>query len=288
MGQNNQQQQQTVPGVRIDLSNVRGNTRFSDLHEDLQKEIQAIDDFIQKQISFKETIDESMFKNDENIRTLAPDVNLLAGKADTVELALDNDAQAIKGVRELVQQDAEDAKLSFRAIENLKLPPQFHYQNGWRQSMSAAHAADDDAPTPPDLVGYFSNRSDALDAQLRRCTEQVAEIEAHLQTIEASTMAETEALMMRRGGAGQSGDSGVQGKVRELARTMKLFEEAIMKVATRVGGTREEVVELVVGNGLGGANGGNGNGSGGGFGSPWASRSQIGTPVSRDRRAGWS
>ena len=123
MGQGTGQPQQTVPGVKMDLSNIRGNTRFSDLHEDLQKEIQAIDDFIQKQISFKESIDQALPRAEESIKTIPTDVTFLTGRADTVELALDNDAQAIKGLKELVHEDAEDAKLSFRAIENLKLPP---------------------------------------------------------------------------------------------------------------------------------------------------------------------
>lgn len=50
LGQTNNQNQQTVPGVRIDLTNLRGTTRFNDLHEDLQKEISKLDDIIQGQI----------------------------------------------------------------------------------------------------------------------------------------------------------------------------------------------------------------------------------------------
>ncbi|KAF2103409.1 hypothetical protein NA57DRAFT_63956 [Rhizodiscina lignyota] len=290
MGQGAAPTQQTVPGVKIDISNIRGNTRFSDLHEDLQKEIMAIDEFIQAQIRLKEQIDSFIPKTDENIRTLAPDVEYLSGKAETVELALENDAHAIKGVKDLVEEDANDAKLAFRAIENLKLPPQFHYNNGWHHSAGATIAEDDPA-APPDLIAYFSNRTDALDAQLQRYVEHVTEIEAHLRTMEETAKAETHALVMRNGGGMPAFDGSLQGRIRELARTMKIFEDAIVNIATRVGAAREEVVELSMGKYLGGSGGGGANGGGGGngsFGGSFASGSMNPPPVPRDRRIGWS
>lgn len=284
LGQN-VQAQQTVPGVRIDLSNVKGVTRFSDLHEDIQKEIILIEDFIQRQISYKEQIDAIIPKTTEQMELIAPDVNYLTGRGDTIELALENDVQAVKALRDMVKQDVDDAKLSFRSIENLKLPPQFHYQSTWQPASSAAAAAalGDDEAGPVDLVSYFTAKANDLDAQLKTYMTQVAEIEAHLRTVESSAGAQAESLMLRARGA-QNGESGAQSKVRELARTMKLFEDAIVNVASRVGEAREEVVDLSVGGQGNGHAGTNGNVSAG---SPWR-RGMVAPMTSPERRPGWS
>lgn len=276
------QAQQTVPGVRIDLSNVKGVTRFSDLHDDVQKEIILIDEFIHKQISFKEQIDAIIPSTAEQVNLIAPDVQYLTGKADTVEMALDNDVQAIKHLRELVRQDVDDAKLSFKSIENLKLPPQFHYQSSW-QPTAAASGADGDESGPVDLVSYFSSKAESLEAQLKRYKEQVAEIEAHLRTVESSATAETEALLIRSRGA-QDGWNSVQDKIRELARTMKLFEDAIMNVASRVGGAREQVVDLTIGGT--GQNGG--AAAGGDLPDNQRYKSAAVSAAATDRRSLWS
>ena len=42
MGQGNNAQTGTVPGTKIDLSNLRPTTRFSDLHDDLKKQIEEL------------------------------------------------------------------------------------------------------------------------------------------------------------------------------------------------------------------------------------------------------
>lgn len=275
------------------------------MHDDIKKQIEQIDDFIQKQIQYSEQIDAALPAAAANIATLAPDVAFLTGKADAVELALDNDAHAVKGAKDVVLADADDARLSFRSVDNLKLPPHLHYSNfhGVHQNSAVAALHGDDGshgfPAPVDLIAYFDQRADKLDEQLKRYLSQVAEIEAHLRTMEVSAVAETEALLLRRSGQQINGNNG-EGRLRELARTMKLFEEAIFKVATGVGGVREELVELTVGNGLSGARGsvnggrgaangfsGNVNGASGaksGFGSPF-STSRVGTP---NGRRGWS
>jgi len=46
MGQQNINAANTIPGVRIDISNLRPTTRFSDLHDELKNQIEAVDTFI--------------------------------------------------------------------------------------------------------------------------------------------------------------------------------------------------------------------------------------------------
>lgn len=275
------QNQQTVPGVRIDVSQIRGTTRFTDLHDDLQKDLCLIDDFIHKQMSYREQIDAVMPRTQEAVSSVAPDVELLNGKADTVDLALENDVESIRVLRDLVKHDVDDAKISFKSIENLKLPSQFHYQSGWQPASTAATLEDDDASGPVDIMQFFSQKTAALETQLQTYLQQLAEIEGHLRTVEGNTIAQTEALASRRNG---NGDESVQGKIRNLAHTMGLFEEAIRNVASKVGGAREEVIELSTGGNNGTSNGVNGNGV---QGSPWH-RTATAPPEPQKRRLGWS
>jgi nucleoporin p58/p45 len=74
LGQSTNQQQQTVPGVRIDVTNIRGTTRFNDLHEDLQKQISFLDDFIQAQIQLKNDCDAIMPSHDSQLAQVPNDV----------------------------------------------------------------------------------------------------------------------------------------------------------------------------------------------------------------------
>lgn len=251
MGQGNQQPQSTVPGVKIDVSNIRGTTRFNDLHEELQKQIEQIDSFIQQQISFKEQCDALMPAHDQNVTSIPNDVEFVKGKADTVELALDNDSQAINTMKGVVQKDAEHARLSFRAIENLKLPQQFHYTGMWHGHSSTmtpprngAGASEGGSDEPTDLVTYFSNCATEMTKTLDTYQQNISEIETHLRTVEASTIAQSQQLMFRRGRDGGSRSS--EDQVRELAAVLREFEGGIINVAGKVGAVREDVQEILL------------------------------------------
>ncbi|RYP55875.1 hypothetical protein DL770_010874 [Monosporascus sp. CRB-9-2] len=67
-------QQQTVPGVRIDLSNLKGTTRFSDLQENLQKTIEDIDKFILNQIRHQEELQSFMPGHGDMLENVPEDV----------------------------------------------------------------------------------------------------------------------------------------------------------------------------------------------------------------------
>ena len=62
-----------------------------------------------------------------SLSTVAEDVEFVGNKLETAELGLDNDSRAIDAQKAVVRRDADNARLSFRAVENLKLPQQFHY-----------------------------------------------------------------------------------------------------------------------------------------------------------------
>ncbi|KAG9850446.1 hypothetical protein KCU98_g4366, partial [Aureobasidium melanogenum] len=236
MGQGNAQPT-TQPGVKIDMSNLRPTTRFSDLHDDLKKQIEQIDAFIRQQESFATQCESMIGRHATDVESIKPDVDLIQNKIETVELALENDGAAIENAKELVQRDAGDLIRVARMAENLQLPQQYHYGRSSRPS-----TADDEYDI--DLVGYFSKQAEVMQKTLDTYTSHLAEIEAHLRVVEGSTVQQAHQLAAQRAGgrAGNSADN-----VRELAETLRGFESGILGAAGLVGSCREGVNELILG-----------------------------------------
>lgn len=248
--------QSTVPGVRIDLSQIRGSTRFSDLHDDVQKQIEQMDALIQQQISHHDQCQAFIDgRLKENISYLPNDVEWVNGKCEAVETALDNDSQAIAQLKQTIKKDVENARITFRVLENLKLPTQFHYSGSmWSTAPAPAKSASPDDPATDDsnvdLVSFFGSQTDDMDKTLEYQARLLSEIEQHLRTVEASTQQQTQELMVRRG-AGNP-EEHHENRLRELALLFQEIQRAILNEAQKVGDCREKVVEATIGaSGLG-------------------------------------
>lgn len=245
MGQGNAQQN-TVPGTIIDVSNLRPTTRFNDLHADLKKQIESIDSFIRQQEAFSAQCEALLPNHSANVESIAPDVDLITGKIETVELALENDSRAIESAKALVKRDANDLMRCARVTENLTLPSQYHYgpsvTAATRTRAAAAPSGDDSYDV--DLVGYFMRQVDTMQSTLDTYTSHMAEIENHLRVIEVSTVQQAQQLAAQRTGS-RAGNS--QDTVRELAETLRGFEHGILGAAGLVGSCREGVNELILG-----------------------------------------
>ncbi|TVY68758.1 Nucleoporin [Lachnellula suecica] len=241
LGQNNNQNQQSVPGVRIDLTNLRGTTRYNDLHEDLQKEISRMDDIIQGQIKLKNDCEAIMPSHDRQLAQIPNDVAFCNRKLVGVESAAVSDVKAISLVRDFIKTDAEHAKMSFRAIDNLKLPPQYHNTGMWSKQDGQSQGDGEDGAE--DLVGLFSNTADELAATLTKYQNNITEIEQHLRGVEASSAQQINAFVAKRSG----GSSTREDPVAELAAALREFEQSILGVAGKVGSAREGVQTLQLG-----------------------------------------
>jgi len=245
MGQGNAPQN-TVPGTKIDLSNLRPTTRFSDLHDDLKKQIEAIDAFIRQQESYSSQCEAVLPRRSTDIDSIKPDVDLIAGKLETVELALENDSRTIESAKALVKRDAADLMRCARVTENLTLPSQYHYGPSVTAAARtrAPTANSDDDSYDVDLVGYFMRQADAMQSTLNTYTSHITEIENHLRVIEVSTVQQAQQLAAQRSGS-RAGNG--QDTVRELAETLQGFEHGILGAAGLVGSCREGVNELILG-----------------------------------------
>lgn len=247
MGQSsNQQQQQTVPGVKIDVSNLRGTTRFNDLHEELQNQIEQIDSFIQQQIAFKEQCDALMPSHENSLSSIPGDVEYVQNQLETCELSVENDSSEVSQVKSIVQNDAKDARLSFRAVENLKLPPQYHYSGVWQNITPPRRGLDSAADSAPtDLLSFFDKSSSRLSSTMQAYQSNLSEIENHLGTVEANTAMQAQQIMFKRGreGGARSRDD----QINELREVLRQFEGGIVNVAERIGKVKENVVDIVEG-----------------------------------------
>lgn len=227
------------------FDNIKGTTRFSDLHPELQRSIQEVDDRIQSRINSANQTRESLPQHGDTVATIAPDVAYIEEFLATVELGIDNDSASVAHLRDLVRKDADDASLSFRAIINQALPTQFHYGNRTNLNASTTkpnpnpNTSFDDPSEPVNLIGYFQNRTDDLARTLDLYQGQIREIEAHLRTMEAGTVEKAQQLTGSR--------NGPRDQRRELVEALKAIEGAILDSAKKVGQVRDAVTKETLG-----------------------------------------
>ena len=245
------QAQQTIPGVRISLSELRPTTRFNDLHDDVQKIIEDVDKFILNQIQLSEQCEGAMPKVESASAYIPNDVEFCARKLDTMQQALENDAGAIEASRELVRRDAADARLSFRTIQNLRMPQQFQHASIWNQSQSPQSVGsvlqdgNIDEAGSSDLVSYFSSQADEMTRTLDNFKSHITEVETYLRGVEANTVQQMQRVQFTKNRDG--GQRSADDQVRELAAVLREFEGGILGVAGKVGGVREKMQEAMLG-----------------------------------------
>ncbi|KAI1172652.1 hypothetical protein F4777DRAFT_560754 [Nemania sp. FL0916] len=239
MGQPNNQP--TVPGVRIDITNLKGTTRFNDLQEDLQKVIERIDSYIVEQARRKDEVDSFMSGHREMLESIPTDVTFITRKSDGARNALESAAQSIEVARTLVNQDADHARLSFRAIDNLKLPQQYHTSGFWSPRQQASGNANSESDGQ-DLVGFFSKTADEMADQMNKYGRNLTEIELHMHGVSDNLVEQLQRMM-----AAKSGASSADEKIQELVAVLRDFEQGILKVAGDVGSARESMTRLQLG-----------------------------------------
>ena len=245
------QQQQTVPGVRIlDVNQLRSTTRFNDLHEDLQKVIEQVDNFILGQMRCQEECAHHTEDIDQKCHQMPPDVEYCTKALDTVQQALENDADSVAVAKGLVKVDVADAKLVFKTVQSLKMPPQSHQGGLWNttgisQSGGPSFSEEDaEVGASRNIIEYFSKEVDEMTKTLDAYKRNVGQVEAYLQDVESNTIKQIEQTMFNRGQ--DRGEKSAEEQVRQLAAVLRDFEHGITGVAARVGGTRDKIQEIVL------------------------------------------
>jgi len=241
LGQNNQQQ--TVPGVKIDMTNIRGTTRFTDLHESIQKEIESIDAVIQSQIQLKNDCDAIIPSHDTQLAQVPNDVEFCRRKLIGVQHAGASDVYSIDLVKKYIDTDVQNAKLSFKAIDNLKLPPQYHNPGIWSAKASSSNQTNNGESNAQDILAFFSNTADELGSTLSNYQKHIVEIEQHLRGVEGNSASQLNMLIAKKNGS----FSGTEDPYEQLTGALRDFEESLLGVAGNVGSAREGMQSLQLG-----------------------------------------
>lgn len=232
---------QVVPGVRVEISQIRSTTRFNDLHESLQIEMAKYDAHIQSCISQKEEVDAFMPAHEEQLESIPDDVRFVLRKHAAVDSALGADLHAIKAARDQGDIDFAEAKLSGAIVHNLRLPQQYHQSMGSSTRQNESSGTSGEEAATGDLVGYFSRVTDEMDEHVKKLQKMVREIDSHLGGVEQN-ISETASRLQASSGA--LGGGSQDDRYMELYHVLRDFEEGIVQVATVVGGAREGVTEL--------------------------------------------
>ena len=244
------QKQQTVPGVVIGINELRPTTRFNDLHEDLQKGIEYVDNFILSQIRKQEDCAAANPKIEDLSSQMPSDIEYCTKTLDTLQQALESDAESIAFAKNLVKTDFDDSKLSFKVIQNLTLPQQFHHTT-LRSSAVPSQSRDLLFPNegieggPGNVVDYFMKQANEMNAVLENYNRSMAEVEGYLKGIESNTVKQMQQMAAIRTHDGA--EKTAEDQVRELAAVLREFGNGIMGVATKVGDTREKIQEVMLG-----------------------------------------
>lgn len=181
------------------------------------------------------------------------DVDYCTRALDTMQTALENDAAAISQAKSLTKGDVANAKLNFAAIENMAIPQQYQTTSLWAMPSvsreSAPSLLDDDESKDGigsvNLIDYFSSQADDMSKMLNGYQKNIGEVEAYLRGIEGNTMQQMQHLLFTCGHDGQAKTA--EDQVRELAGVLKEFENGTLNVAAKVGGVRESVQEVMLG-----------------------------------------
>lgn len=229
------QQSQTIPGVLIDASNVRGTTRYNDLKDELQKQLLEVDTMIEAQIQLKNQCDAIMPAHEVQLSQIPDDVEFCRRKRIGVDNTADADIHAISEVQKLIKRDAEAAKLSFAAIDMLRLPPQYHIPGVLSQKTNKS-----DDSGYENIVEFFSQTADELSAKLTIFKKYLGEIEQHLRGVEVNSAHQINVLVAKKKGNLPAEESSFD----QLACVLRDFETGLLTVAGKVGETRKGVTTL--------------------------------------------
>ena len=221
----------------------------------MQKIIEHVDNFILAQIHLQEQCEQVMPRVETACSYIPNDVEFCSRKLDALQQSLENDAENIESSKKLVKKDAADARLSFKSIQNLRIPQQFQHVSLWNVPAAPQSVnfnlpdGDADEGASVNIVSYFSKQADEMSRTLENYKRSVEEVEAYLRGMEANTIQQVQRVQFTRGSDG--GERSADDQVRELAAVLREFEIGILGVAGKVGGVREQVQAAMLGEGIG-------------------------------------
>ncbi|KAF5524467.1 Nucleoporin NUP49 [Colletotrichum aenigma] len=229
--------QQTVPGVRVDLSNVKGTTRFNDLEQSLQTEMENCDTMIQRFMNHASEIRGFMAAHGGDLAQLTNDVTWLQRKYEGVKTTLDEDIVTLAHLKDLVKSDADIAKMAFAGADQLKLPA--HYHQTWltRGGTGSNAPNGNQDRNLEDVLTLFSNEADRLKELHQFQVQKIKEMEQHMPGVEHGLYERVRALRDQT-------QVPAFNMVLDLLETIKMMGDKIYEAAGGIVDVREKLTQL--------------------------------------------
>ncbi|EEB05936.2 nucleoporin Nup45 [Schizosaccharomyces japonicus yFS275] len=166
-----QQQQQAVPQANTVASNVtpiQSTTRFSALDAATQNALDSIEKEIFAQIQLSETVNESAAQVRQLVDTVPNDVAEVERRLSSTSTALETDADCLEDVKNIVDKDTINARISTRIIDVMKTP-----------GAVLPHTSNDP------LVNYFDEFVRDAKKRTQVYAATIGELEQHLEQVES-------------------------------------------------------------------------------------------------------
>lgn len=208
-----------------------------------------MDNFILGEIKYQGECKSLIDKVGEKSLAIPDDVEYCAKTLETLQIALESDAEVIALAKTLTTTDSANAKLSFDVIQALKMPQQFHRFALWSGNNSS-YAGDgplireNEGAPGKNMVSYFSQATDHMFQVLSKYKGNIDEVETYLRGLEINLGQQLQQMAFARGQDG--GAKRADDQIRELAAVLREFEMGILGVAGKVGSARERVQELTL------------------------------------------
>ncbi|CCF37421.1 nucleoporin NUP49/NSP49 [Colletotrichum higginsianum] len=229
--------QQTVPGVRVDISNIKGTTRFNDLEQSIQSEMENCDMMIQRFMAHASEIRGFMAAHGGDLGQLTTDVNWLQRKYEGVKTTLDEDIVTLAHLKDLVKSDADIAKMAFAGADQLKLPA--HYHQTWLTRGGSGGNTTNGSPdrNVEDVLTLFSNEADRLKELHQFQVQKIKEMEQHMPGVEHGLYERVRALRDQT-------QVPAFNMVLDLLETIKMMGDKIYEAAGAIVDVREKLSQL--------------------------------------------
>ncbi|KAK6544713.1 hypothetical protein TWF694_001399 [Orbilia ellipsospora] len=214
------QQQQPPQAVEMNFSNMRGTTRYEELHTDVRSLLDFLDDHIQKAILISQELTARTVGHKETMESVDGDVEHVSRKLGFTTTFLNNDGHSIGQLHNASTQLINTAALSTRTIDILRLPisQRSHY-------LSSHHTSNPEYS----LIPYFEEKTGELSGKAQNFLAAVGEVEKTLEAVE-----------MDVGNVNMSAES----KVKEVVKAERVVFSGMLAVASKVASVNEDLKAL--------------------------------------------
>ncbi|KAK6356129.1 Nucleoporin nup49/NSP49 (Nuclear pore protein nup49/NSP49) [Orbilia javanica] len=219
-GQTQTQPQVQPQAVEMNFSNMRGTTRYEELHQDVRSLLDFLDEYVQKAIGISQELSARSVTHKDTMETVDDDVEHVSRKLGFATTFLNNDGHSIGQLHNASTQLINTATLSTRTIDILRLPmsQRSHY-------LSTHHTSNPEYS----LMPYFEEKSSELEGKATNFLAAVGEVEKTLEAVERDV--------------GQVNTS-AESKVREVVKAEKVVFSGMLAVASKVATVNEDLKTL--------------------------------------------